>query len=257
VVDVTDPAPLVVLWAHPRSVSTAFVRMMMERPEVTVVHEPLVILTDTGSFDVPAPGGGAVTARTVPEVVAALRELSAAGPVFVKDTLEYPYTDFFDDPSLLDGAAHTFIVRDPARTIASHAAIKPELACHEVGFEHELRLFELVRDRTGTAPPVVDADALLADPPGVVRAYCAAIGWDFRPATLRWAPADRAEFAENRRWHLDAIGSSGFAAPAKEFARTCENDPVLAGYLRHHEPFHRALRRHALAPVPATPSEVP
>ena len=32
------------LWAHPRSRSTAVLRMMLERGDVTVVHEPLVTL---------------------------------------------------------------------------------------------------------------------------------------------------------------------------------------------------------------------
>jgi hypothetical protein len=260
VVDVTaGPPSLVVLWAHPRSVSTAFVRMMMERPEVTVVHEPLVLLTDVGHVDLPGPGDDPVRATTVPEVVAALRARARRGPVFVKDTLEYPYTALFDDPALLDGAEHTFIVRDPARTIESHAAIKPDLTCANVGFEHQWRLFELVRDHTGRTPVVVDADALLADPAGVVRAWCAAVGWPFRPEALRWAPADRPEFATNRRWHLDAIASSGFAPVAKTFARTVADDPVLAAYLAHHAPFHRALAAHALAPVPEppTPQEQP
>ena len=34
------------LWAHPRSRSTALERMMMERGDVTVLHEPLVTLLD-------------------------------------------------------------------------------------------------------------------------------------------------------------------------------------------------------------------
>lgn len=246
-VDVTRvPNPVVMLWAHPRSISTAVVRMMMERHDVTVVHEPLVILTDHGSVEMPGR-----TARSVPEVLDGLRELGARGQVFAKDTLEFPYPPLFEDPSLLDGIEHTFIVRDPAATIRSHAAIKPEVARHEIGFEHQWELFELVRRHTGRTPTVVDADALLADPPGVVRAYCAAIGWEFRPETLEWRPTDRPEFLINRKWHLDTIDSSGFTAPTKQFARTVENDELLASYLTHHMPFYRRLVQHAI-----TPSEI-
>jgi hypothetical protein len=239
-------SPVVFLWAHPRSISTAVVRMMMERDDVTVVHEPLVILTDHGSVELPGR-----TARSIREVIEHLRELGKHGPVFAKDTLEFPYPALFEDPSLLDGIEHTFIVRDPAATIRSHAAIKPEVARHEIGFEHQWELFELVRRHTGRTPAVVDADALLADPPGVVRAYCAAIGWEFRPEALTWDPADRPEFQINRKWHLDAIDSVGFAKPKKQFARTVENDEVLAAYLDYHMPFYRRLVQHAIIPSEA------
>ena len=47
VVDVTGP-PVIAMWAHPRAVSTAFLRMMIERGDTTVVHEPLVTLADYG-----------------------------------------------------------------------------------------------------------------------------------------------------------------------------------------------------------------
>jgi hypothetical protein len=247
VVDVIGANPVVMLWAHPRSISTAVVRMMMERADVTVVHEPLVILTDHGSVEIPGR-----TARSVREVLDGLRELGKHGPVFAKDTLEFPYPPLFEDPSLLDGIEHTFIVRDPAATIRSHAAIKPEVARHEIGFEHQYELFELVKRHTGRVPTVVDADALLADPAGVVRAYCDAIGWEFRPETLHWRPGDRPEFRINRKWHLDTIGSSGFTPPSKEFARTVENDELLASYLTYHTPFYRQLVKHAIAPVEMT-----
>lgn len=49
---------VIALWAHPRSVSTAFLRMMAERGDVTVVHEPLVLLTDHGQVTVPAVDDG-------------------------------------------------------------------------------------------------------------------------------------------------------------------------------------------------------
>jgi hypothetical protein len=41
------------LWAHPRSRSTALERMMMERGDVTVLHEPLVSLLDEGRVSIP------------------------------------------------------------------------------------------------------------------------------------------------------------------------------------------------------------
>jgi hypothetical protein len=55
------------LWAHPRSRSTALERMMMERGDVTVLHEPLVTLLDEGTVTVP---GGPVSCGRSPGAAA-------------------------------------------------------------------------------------------------------------------------------------------------------------------------------------------
>ncbi|WP_410534879.1 hypothetical protein [Streptomyces sp. KL2] len=55
---------VIAMWAHPRAVSTAFLRMMAERGDVTVVHEPLVPLTDHGEVSVPGPDGSTVVLRS-------------------------------------------------------------------------------------------------------------------------------------------------------------------------------------------------
>ncbi len=44
---------VVALWAHSRSASTAFVRMMIERGDVTVLHEPLLALHEEGRVSLP------------------------------------------------------------------------------------------------------------------------------------------------------------------------------------------------------------
>ncbi|MQY12346.1 hypothetical protein SRB5_24790 [Streptomyces sp. RB5] len=237
---------VIALWAHPRAVSTAFLRMMAERGDVTVVHEPLVLLTDHGQVVLPARDGSAATVRTTGELLAHLTELGADRPVFFKDTLEYHYQYLFDHPEAVAGFRHTFIVRDPARTIASHHAIKPELVCQEIGYEHQYALFDLARRTTGETPVVISAERLLADPAAVVEAYCAAVGLPYLPEALTWEPGERADWEQNRRWHLDAIASAGFRLPEKEYEVTVENDERLRGFYDHHFPYYERLLEHAL-----------
>jgi hypothetical protein len=242
VVDVS----VIAMWAHPRAVSTAFLRMMAERGDVTVVHEPLVLLTDHGQVELPGTDGGTTTVRTTGDLLDRLTELGTMGPVFFKDTLEYHYQYLFDHPEAVAGFRHTFIVREPARTIASHHAVKPELACHEVGYEHQYALFELAWKTTGNRPVVISAERLLQDPAPVVEAYCAAVGLPYLPKALTWKPGERAEWQQNRRWHLDAIASAGFRLPEKEYPVTVENDERLRGYYEHHLPYYERLIEHAL-----------
>jgi hypothetical protein len=242
VVDVT----VIAMWAHPRAVSTAFVRMMMERGDVAVVHEPMVLLTDHGETRLPAPGGGETVVRTAGELFRALAGLGASGPVFFKDTLEYRYAHLFDHPEDVAGFRHTFLVREPARTIASHHAVKPEVTCAEIGYEHQWQLFEHLWKSTGERPLVITAERLLEDPPAVVGAYCARTGLDYRAEAMNWRPGERPEWRQNRRWHLDAIASSGFQAPRKEFTADVHDDPRLRSYYDHHLPYYERLVEHAL-----------
>lgn len=244
--------PVIAMWAHPRAVSTAFLRMMIARGDVTVVHEPLVTLVDTGQVDLPTADGGTATVHSPDEVTAHLLALGRDRPVFVKDTLEYRYPHLFAAPERIAEVTHTFLVRHPARTISSHHAIKPTVACHEIGYEHQWELFELVR-RTAVRPPVVlSAEALLREPARMVAAWCAAVGLPFLPDALTWAPGDRAEWRRTRIWHLDVERTSGFRPVAKDFAVTVENDPRLRAYYDHHHPFYQRLIQHAI-PVEESP----
>lgn len=227
------------LWAHPRSRSTAVERMMMERGDVTVLHEPLVTLLDEGVVEL---AGTAL--RSVAEVVRYARSLP--GPVFVKDTTEHRYTDHLDR-ELAAGITHTFVVRDPRAAIVSHVAVKPDASCSDIGYENQYALFELARS-LGAEPVVIDADRLVREPDRVVAAYCAAVGLPYRPEALRWSAGDPPEWERTRKWHLSAGASTGFAAGPERELRL---DGRLLEYYTHHRPFYDRMVRHAL-PLPRT-----
>lgn len=238
--------PLIAMWAHPRAVSTAFLRMMIERGDVTVVHEPLVTLADFGKVEMAAPGGGTVELDTAAGVLAQLRLLAADRPVFSKDTLEYRYTYLYEHPEDLADFHHVFIVRDPARTIASHYAMKPAVARAEIGYEHQAELFDLVRATSAHEPLVLSAERLVDAAPEVVSAFCEKVGLPYLPQALHWTPQDRPEWRLTRQWHLDATASSGFHVPERQYPDTVENNELLRSYDDYHRPFYEHLARHAL-----------
>ncbi|MFY1631734.1 hypothetical protein ACN27F_00410 [Solwaraspora sp. WMMB335] len=236
--------PVIVLWAHPRAVSTAFLRMMIARGDVTVVHEPMVTLTDLGQVTVPDGAGATTTVTTAGELYENLATLARRRPVFVKDTVEYRYRHLFDHPREAARLRHTFIVRHPARTISSHYAMNPNVTCPEIGYEHQWELFDLARRVTGQVPTVVSAEELVRDPQRVVASYCAAVGLRYLPQALRWSAQDRTEWARTRRWHTDVIDSTGFAEVPRSYPVTVDNDPLLRSYFEYHYPFYQRLAEH-------------
>ncbi|MER0240497.1 sulfotransferase family protein [Streptomyces sp. HSW2009] len=236
---------VICLWAHSRSRSTAFSRMMLERGDVTVLHEPWLALAETGAATVPQPGGGESAVDSGPELVDRLAELGQERPVFVKEVLDQRYPYVFDQPQALAAFWHTFIVRHPRPTIASHYAMKPTVTSPEIGFERLHELFELVRAASGRQPLVLRAERLVDEPEAVVRGFCDHVGLPFLPEALSWRPQDRAEWQRHRAWHLDAIGSSGLVDRGNTYADTVDNNATLRAFYAHHYPYYEKVVRHA------------
>jgi hypothetical protein len=233
---------LLMLWGTPRSRSTAFFRMMAERGDFTVVHEPFSYLAEFGYADV---AGERVTSAG--DLIGALGSLARRGRVFAKETTGRRYPEVLaDQPFLAEGARHSFLIRHPRETIASRYALDPGAGREKFGFESQHEIFTEVRRLGGHAPVVVDSGDLIARPAVIIRAWCAQVGIDFRPDALTWAPADRPEWQPSRRWHADVAASTGFTrGPARPDADV-EHDPKLSGYLRHHLPFYEELHARRL-----------
>jgi hypothetical protein len=63
----------------------------------------------------------------------------------------------------------------------------------------------------------VDSDRILADPPEVLARLCDALGIDWDPAMLGWAPGPKPEDgAWAPHWYDAVWKSSGFGAPPGE-----------------------------------------
>jgi hypothetical protein len=239
---------MLMLWSAPRSRSTAFFRMMAERGDFTVAHEPFSYLDEFGYAEV-----GGVRVTSAPDLFAALRSLARTTPVFAKETTGRRYPEVLAEPEFLAAdAVHTFLIRHPRETIASYHAMNPGAPLHKIGFESQYEVFAAVRRLTGREPVVVDSGDLVRRPAATVAAYCAMVGIGFRPDALRWRPADRPEWELSRRWHADVAASTGLGdvgggdvgggdVGGGGIGVDVEGHPRLAGYLRHHLPYYEAL----------------
>ncbi len=235
--------PVLALWSAPRCRSTAFARMMAERDDRVVVHEPFSQVVDFGEVKV-----GDRVARTEQDVLAALRAIAAEKPVFFKDTTDFHYPALLADQAFLAAATHTFIIRHPVEAIASHYKLNPDLGRDEVGFAWLHEIFNAVRAATGTTPVVIDSDDLLDRPAGTVEAYCQAVGIPFLPDALSWQPGMRSEWQATSRWHESTSRTAGFTREAGSRAEVVAANPVLQAHCDYHLPYYEQLRAAALRP---------
>jgi hypothetical protein len=110
---------------------------------------------------------------------------------------------------------HAFLIRAPARVLASYVAKREDVALADIGLVRQVELFERFADANGAAPPVVDSDALLRDPEAVLGKLCAALAIPFDPAMLHWPKGRRdSDGVWAPAWYASVEQSTGFAAPA-------------------------------------------
>jgi len=238
---------ILMLWSAPRSRSTAFYRMMIERGDFTGVHEPFSHVTAFGNTEI----SGRPLA-TAPEVIAELRSLAATRQVFIKDTTDRRHPEALADRRFLaEDAQHTFLIRHPRETIRSYLAVRTNPRIHEIGFEAQYEVYNKVRSLTGRDPLVVDAGDLMNRPADTMHAYCAHIGIDFRPHALRWQPSDRPEWQGGfSHWFTDVAASSGLAEVPSRRSLVAEQHPLLGTYLEYHLPFYQELYQQRLVLKP-------
>jgi hypothetical protein len=230
---------LLFLWGTPRSMSTAFLRMMLERGDHEVFHEPFSSIVVRGWTIV-----GDQTATSHDELLKLLEERACEHPVFVKETTEYDYLTTGGD-RIPEVGRHTFIIRDPRLVIPSHYAMNPDMVCDEIGYGNQVELARRVREVTGVRPYVVEAEALVTDARGTVERYCRHAGIPFLESSLSWRPGDQRVWSRTSQWHRDAAGSSRFERSSRAYESTVDNDRFLYDCYWHHRPHYNVLRKWA------------
>ena len=199
----------IALWSVPRSLSTAFERVFVERGDFEVLHEPF-----SASYYYSTERRSDRFASEEPEAeygyakVLARLLTPSERPVFFKD-MAY-HVAVLTNPEFVAKFRNTFIVREPRSVLASLHKMWPDFTFEEVGYEELHRLFGYAVEE-GQEPVVVDASDLSENPQRVVAAYCEAVGIPFVPEALSWEPREVPEWKMWDGWHEDAQKSTGIS----------------------------------------------
>ncbi len=139
-------------------------------------------------------------------VVAALRgDVPEGRPVFYQKHMTHIEHDWFD------AVSHVFLIRDPREVLLSYLKSRPHATAEDIGVPQEAALYEEVAARTGTPPPVIDADEFLRNPEGHLRALCTLLQIPFTQRMLRWPAGPRAsDGIWAPYWYEAVLRSTGF-----------------------------------------------
>ena len=236
----------IAMWSGPRNISTAMMRAFENRPDTEVIDEPFYasFLIRSGADH---PMRQEVLAAQETDPVAVARAISGDAPrgaaiFYQKHMTHHMLTGF--EGGWMDSCRHAFLIRAPERVLASYAAKRADVAMADIGFSRQGELFDEVAGKLGAAPPVVDADDVLADPARALGALCQALEIPFVSAMLSWPAGPRAsDGAWAPAWYDNVERSTGFAAASPMPRLT---DPRLAGLAEEAGPIYRRLARYRL-----------
>ncbi len=217
------------MWSGPRNISTAMMRSFENRSDCAVSDEPFyaAYLAQTG-LDHPMRNEVLASQPTDWRAVAA----ALAGPaprgaaVWYQKHMTHHMLDGFG-LDWADGAVNAFLIRDPARVLASYVVKRGEVTLADIGVARQRELFEREADRLGAPPPVVEGRDVLADPAGTLGRLCAALGVAFDAAMLAWPAGPRdSDGVWAPAWYDAVERSTGFGPPPDETAPPALSDDL-------------------------------
>ena len=239
---------IIVLWAVPRSTSTAFEWMMRQRGDLDCLHEPFGEAWYQGEEPLwPRwqPGDRTTPGLTLESVWDDIRRRAEKGPVFIKD---FPhYVHHLWDADFLSRFVHAFLIREPALTVTSMYDKWPDFVEGEAGFPEQRALFDLLTALHGKPPPVFDSGDLLENPATMVEAFCESVGIPFLEHALTWEPGvDTGDYSwwDGGSFHQNLRESTGLVPQARRYVELSKAPERVRQVCRRMQPHYDRLYNH-------------
>ncbi|THD85467.1 HAD family hydrolase [Aliigemmobacter aestuarii] len=206
----------IAMWSGPRNLSTAMMYAFAARGDCAVWDEPFyaAYLAATG-IDHPMREAIIAAHEADPVRVAA----ACAGPnpegkpLFYQKHMTLHMIPGFDR-GFMRVCANVFLIRHPARVVASYARKRENPSLPDIGFVQQAELFDEVAGWLGHAPPVIDSADIRDNPHAALSGLCAALGIPFTEAMLRWPEGPKPfDGVWASHWYGAVHRSTGFEDP--------------------------------------------
>jgi Sulfotransferase domain len=236
----------IAMWSGPRNLSTAMMYAFAARGDCAVVDEPFygAYLSATG-IDHPMRDAVIASQPADPAQVAA----ACLGPIPDEKALYYQKHMTLHmipgfDRAFMRGLTNVFLIRHPARVVASYAKKRENPTLSDIGFVQQAELFDEVAGWLGHAPLVIDSGSIRENPEAALRALCRALGIAFLPQMLRWPVGPKPyDGVWAPHWYGAVHRSSGFEEPEGALPKL---EGPQAALVEAALPHYDRLARHAL-----------
>lgn len=237
----------IAMWSGPRNLSTAMMRSFGSRADTFVSDEPFYgcFLKHSGAGH---PMRDEIVAAMDSDWRSVMRTLGGPAPdgsaIWYQKHMWHHmvgpvgYEDF-------GGFSHAFLIREPERMIASYLGKREAASFEDFGLERQAEFFQREAERLGRAPPVIDANDVLANPEGVLSKLCTALGIAWDPAMLRWEPGRReTDGPWAPHWYHAVEESTGFGPPERDQPNLPDDARRVADQC---QPYYEQLAAHRIS----------
>lgn len=236
----------IAMWSGPRNLSTAMMYSFAARGDCAVTDEPFYAAY-LNAAGVEHPMGAEVIAagQTDAGQVAdyCLGPNPEGQPLWYQKHMTLHMIPGFDR-SFLRGLTNVFLIRHPARVVASYSKKRERPTLADIGFVQQAELFDQVADMTGGAPTVVDSADIRATPRETLGRLCAALGISFTENMLRWPAGPKAyDGVWAPHWYNAVHVSTGFDEPEGPLP---DLPPEYQALVEQALPYYERLRALAL-----------
>lgn len=228
------------MWSGPRNLSTALMYAFAARGDCAVVDEPFygAYLKATG-IDHPMKAAVIAAQSHDPAQVAAglLGPIPQSQSLFYQKHMTLHMLPAFDR-SFMRHLTNVFLIRHPARVVASYARKREAPTLADIGFLQQAELFDAAAQFLGHAPIVIDSADIRVNPLQSLTKLCTALGIPFTENMLHWPAGPKIyDGVWAPHWYDAVHHSTGFDQPegplpplSPEFQRLA--DQALPQYQR-------------------------
>ena len=227
----------IAMWSGPRNLSTAMMYSFAARNDFKVMDEPFygAYLKQSGENH---PMGDAIMASMECDAKVVPDQFTASGDkhLYTKQMTHHMLPGI---PRPWFGAAkHAFLIRHPARVVASYAAKRERPTLNDLGFLQQAEILKTVQD-LGLSTVVIDSFDVRRDPEDCLRKLCDALGVAWDTSMLSWPKGpNKADGVWADHWYGAVHGSTGFAKPEGELPQL---EPDLAAIADAAMPFYEDM----------------
>lgn len=197
----------IAMWSGPRNLSTAMMYSFGARADCKVVDEPFyAAYLKASGIDHPMRDEILAAQPTDGASVAEKLISPVSEPVFYQKHMAHHMIDGIPR-DWMDQMTNVFLIRHPARVLASYAQKREGPSLSDIGFVQQAALFD-----AADAPVVIDSADIRDNPEGMLRVLCDAVGIDWDAGMLNWPAgghADDGVWASH--WYNAVHRSTGFA----------------------------------------------
>jgi hypothetical protein len=202
----------IAMWSGPRNLSTAMMYSFGARTDFDVRDEPFygAFLKATG-IQHPMSDEIIESMACEPEDVLADMHAYDTPHLYSKQMTHHMLPEMPRD--WFSEARHVFLIRHPARVVASYLAKRESPCLQDLGFHQQEEIFRQTLD-LGQTPIVVDSFDIRAAPVRTLAGLCQKLGLVWDPAMLSWSRGGHAKDGVwANHWYGAVHESTGFDTP--------------------------------------------